>query len=329
MNFKKIYLNVVDDVKKRDDILFKEFKHVYEEYLNLYKIKQTKINSSSVKENKEQNTERISKYIIYKSSGATLGKGGFSTVYMAVDNKNASKQYAVKVTEKKKRINNDKTFYDYVKSEVNMLQRVRNKYIVPVYEIIDTDNKLYIVMEKMDKGSIFKLIKNNDLTDSEIWTYTRHLICAVEHCHKIANIMHKDINVKNLLVNEDGIAKLCDFGISELCLGENDMLAVNGGPATYIPPEKKFNVNKFYSGKKADIYLLGLTLYHMVYKQPAFQDKDFRNLTFEDYNEILFPETDISNKKIDNELINLLKSLLNMTIKFNFLIYNSLIIITF
>ena len=87
---------------------------------------------------------------------------------------------------------------------------------------------------------------------------------------------------------------------------------MNNGPATYIPPEKKFNENKFYSGKKADIYLLGLTLYHMIYKQPAFHDKDFRNLTLEDYNEISFPESDTNNKKIDIEVINLLKSLLNI-----------------
>ena len=312
LNFKKKYINVIDDVKKKDDILLKEFRNVYEEFLNLNKIKHTIINNSCIKENREQNTERISKYIIYKSSGAILGKGGFSTVYMALDNKNSSKQYAVKITEKKKRINNDKTFYDYVKSEVIMLEKVRSKYIVPVYEIIDTDSKLYIVMEKMEKGSIFKLIKNNDITDSELWTYARNLICAVEHCHEIAKIIHKDINVKNLLVNEDGIAKLCDFGISEFYSGENDILPVNNGPATYIPPEKKFNENKFYSGKKADIYLLGLTLYHMIYKQPAFHDKDFRNLTLEDYNEISFPESDTNNKKIDIEVINLLKSLLNI-----------------
>jgi serine/threonine protein kinase len=159
-------------------------------------------------------------------------------------------------------------------------------------------------MEYMSLGSVFNLI--DTLKENQIKQYTRNLICAVEHCHKIANIIHKDINVNNLLINKDGIAKLCDFGISEVFEDDNDLLP-SKGPSTYTPPEKKYNAQ--YRGKPADIYLIGLTLYHMVYKRPLFSD--FGNLTKNDYININIPKTDDKNNEININLYNLIKSLLN------------------
>ena len=63
----------------------------------------------------------------------------------------------------------------------------------------------------MSLGSVNKMIEHID--ENQIKQYTRNLICAVEHCHKIANIIHKDINVNNLLINKDG---LLNFATLEL-----------------------------------------------------------------------------------------------------------------
>ena len=219
------------------------------------------------------------------------------------ENEEKLNKYAIKITDKNLKANPFKLIYDYVKEEVSILKRIHSKYIVTIHEIIESKNKIYIIMEYMDLGPILKLIDKID--EKQIKEYTRNLICAIEYCHKIANIIHKDINVNNLLVNSEGFAKLSDFGISEVFNNDNDLIS-SKGPSTYTPPEKKFN--EYYKGKPADIYLIGLTLYHMVYKRPLFSD--FGNLTKNDYININIPEIDDNLNHIDKNLVKLIKSLL-------------------
>ena len=161
-------------------------------------------------------------------------------------------------------------------------------------------------MEYMSAGSVLNILELMD--ENKIRQYTRDLICAVEHCHEIANVIHKDINVNNILIIQDGVAKLCDFGISEPFEEDNDLL-LSKGPSTYTPPEKK--CQEKYRGKPADIYLIGLTLFHMVFKRPLFSD--FGNLTTNDYLNIVIPKKDNKNREINENLFNLIGSLL----KFN------------
>ena len=273
------------------------FKTFYETFSNYSQIKISTVE----KFESYPNIEQVNQYFIFKDK--QLGKGGSSIVYLGEDEEK-QKKYAIKVTDKNLKANPFKHIYDYVKEEVSILKRIHSKYIVTTYEVIESKSRIYIIMEYMSLGSVFNLI--DTLKENQIKQYTRNLICAVEHCHKIANIIHKDINVNNLLINKDGIAKLCDFGISEVFEDDNDLLP-SKGPSTYTPPEKKYNAQ--YRGKPADIYLIGLTLYHMVYKRPLFSD--FGNLTKNDYININIPKTDDKNNEININLYNLIKSLLN------------------
>ena len=60
------------------------------------------------------------------------------------------------------------------------------------------------------------MILIKDLTGFQVWRYFRNLICGVEHCHEIGKIIHKDINVNNLLISEDDTVKLSDFDIKHI-----------------------------------------------------------------------------------------------------------------
>ena len=274
------------------------FKHFYEIFSDFSQIKI----SSQEKYEAYPNIEHINQYFIFKDK--QIGKGGSSVVYLGEDEK--QKKYAIKVTPKNLKANPYKNIYDYVKEEVSILKRIHSKYIVTTYEVIESRNKIYIIMEYMSAGCVLNILELMD--ENKIRQYTRDLICAVEHCHEIANIIHKDINVNNILINQDGAAKLGDFGISEPFEEDNDLL-LSKGPSTYTPPEKKFNEK--YRGKPADIYLIGLTLYHMVFKKPLFTD--FGNLTKNDYLNIEIPKKDNKNRDINKNLFNLIQDLL----KFN------------
>ena len=274
------------------------FKHFYEIFSDFSQIKI----SSQEKYEAYPNIEHVNQYFIFKDK--QIGKGGSSVVYLGEDEK--QKKYAIKVTPKNLKANPYKNIYDYVKEEVSILKRIHSKYIVTTYEVIESRNKIYIFMEYMSAGCVLNILELMD--ENKIRQYTRDLICAVEHCHEIANIIHKDINVNNILINQDGAAKLGDFGISEPFEEDNDLL-LSKGPSTYTPPEKKFNEK--YRGKPADIYLIGLTLYHMVFKKPLFTD--FGNLTKNDYLNIEIPKKDNKNRGINKNLFNLIQDLL----KFN------------
>ena len=275
------------------------FKTFYETFSNYSQIK---LSSLEKFDNKSYpNIEIVNNYYIFKDK--QIGKGGSSVVYLGEDDENHN-SFAIKVTDKNLKANPFKHIYDYVKEEVSILKRIHSKYIVTTYEVIESKSRIYIIMEYMSLGPVNKMIDRID--ENQIKQYTRNLICAVEHCHKIANIIHKDINVNNLLINKDGIAKLCDFGISSVFEEDNDLLP-SKGPSTYTPPEKKYNEQ--YRGKPADIYLIGLTLFHMVYKRPLF--KDFGNLTKNDYINIEIPKKDENNKEINSDLYDLIKSMLS------------------
>ena len=291
-----LLLNQSSNIHNSTDIPI--FKHFYEIFSDFSQIKI----STQEKYEAYPNIEHVNQYYIFKDK--QIGKGGSSVVYLGEDEK--QKKYAIKVTSKNLKANPSKKIYDYVKEEVSILKRIHSQYIVTTYEVIESRNKLYIIMEYMSAGSVLNILEFMD--EKKIKQYTRDLICAVEHCHEIANVIHKDINVNNILINQDGISKLCDFGISETFENNNDLL-LSKGPSTYTPPEKI--CKEKYNGKPADIYLIGLTLYHMVFKKPLFTD--FGNLTKDDYLNIKIPKTDHKNREINNNLYNLLESLL----KFN------------
>lgn len=74
---------------------------------------------------------------------------------------------------------------------------------------------------------------------------------------------------------------MSDFGISAIIEEDNDLLPCNSGPSTYTPPEKIYGNSEFYHGKAADMWCIGVTLYHMVYKRPLFAN--FGDITKENH----------------------------------------------
>lgn len=274
----------------------KQKPNYYDIFSNYSNIKMTETNDI---EKFDDENIKINNYVIFKSK--LLGKGGYSSVYLCQD-LNTNKDYAVKVTEKNTRANKLKKKYDYVKEEVMILKRIHSQYIVQVYEVIETKKDIYIIMEYMKNNSLFNAIKS--LTGFQVWRYFRNLICAVEHCHEIGKIVHRDINVNNLLISENDTVKLSDFGISVILEDDNDLLPCNSGPSTYTPPEKVFSVSPFYHGKPADIWLIGVTLFHMIYKKPLFTD--FGNLTKENYTNIELPQFEEIDVRIKELLLSLL-----------------------
>ena len=116
-----------------------------------------------------------------------------------------------------------------------------------------------------------------------MWKYFRQLVSAVWYCHEVVNIFHRDIKPDNILIDMDDNIKLTDFGVSEngktkKHKHKDEKIYGNAGSYCYFCPEACKEDG--YSGKQADLWACGITLYQMVYagklpftsKQNSIQD---------------------------------------------------------
>lgn len=105
-------------------------------------------------------------------------------------------------------------------------------------------------------------------SEREIQCFTRDLIQALDCMHR-HRLIHGDIKPQNILVDDHGLAKLADFGTASI-IGENDILSGSRGTYEFLAPECCNPEQKFFSGKAADIWALGVTIYCMTFNELPF-----------------------------------------------------------
>jgi len=194
---------------------------------------------------------------------------------------------------------------DFVQNEINILKRIRHENIIKLFEILRDDNKIYLITELCNKGSVLKwnpeenkyvltsgfktLIEENPhyfeleqidwnkLDEREVLGkfLFRQLFKAVEFLHE-QNIIHRDIKWENILCkyNEETQKielKLIDFSIAKQ-LSPDELLTEFVGTTEYQPPEV---VNGKFEGKPCDIWALGCCLYSFFFgKLPGINGVD-------------------------------------------------------
>ena len=97
----------------------------------------------------------------------------------------------------------------------------------------------------------------------------RDVVVGLDFCHQ-NKICHRDIKPENILVDGDGNGKLADFGSAKFFAGEDDMMRGSVGTYHFFAPELCNENIKEYSGRAADIWALGITLYAMVFNKLPF-----------------------------------------------------------
>ena len=103
------------------------------------------------------------------------------------------------------------------------------------------------------------------------------LITGLEYCHKEANVIYRDINPENILIDEEGVTKLSDFGVSHL-MEENKtkMLSTTAGSHFYLSPEAI--TKDTFNGGPSDIWKCGITLYYMIKGNLPFESSSTPSL---------------------------------------------------
>ena len=188
-----------------------------------------------------------------------IGNGGMATVYKALD-QILNRYVAVKVL--REEFTTDEEFIKRFNAEAQSAARLIHPNIVSVYDVGQEYNIYYIVMELI-QGQTLKQIIEEDGHLSWKWAVNIaiQIASALEMAHK-NNIIHRDIKPHNIMITEDGVAKVTDFGIAKAV--SNSTITAFGttlGSVHYFSPE---HARGGYTDSKSDLYSLGVVMYEMV-----------------------------------------------------------------
>ena len=195
------------------------------------------------------------------------GNGGMATVYKAKDNI-LNRLVAIKVL--KDEFTTDQEFVKRFNTEAQSAARLTHPNIVSVYDVgYEEENNLYYIVMELIKGKTLKEIIVNDGALSWKWAVNiaMQIASALEAAHK-ENIIHRDIKPHNIIITEEGVAKVTDFGIAKAV--SNSTITAFGttiGSVHYFSPEQ---AKGGITDAKSDIYSLGVVMYEMLTSKVPF-----------------------------------------------------------
>lgn len=195
------------------------------------------------------------RYEIIKS----IGEGGMANVYLAYDTI-LDRRVAIKVL--RGDLSNDEKFVRRFQREALSASSLSHPNIVEMYDVGEDNGIYYIVMEYIEGKTLKQLIKKRgSLTLSEAIDIMLQLTDGISHAHD-SYIIHRDLKPQNILIKEDGMIKITDFGIA-MALNSTQLTQTNSvmGSVHYLPPEQA-------SGKgstiRSDIYSMGILFYELL-----------------------------------------------------------------
>ena len=222
-----------------------------------------------------------------------LGEGGFGKVY-AAKNKKSGEIRAIKQLLKK---NISKDDLDRFKREIEVLKKIDHPNVIKLYEKYESDNHIYLVMEKCDGGELFddlmiRMESGKMYSEKEVAIIMRQVLSAIQYCHE-KKICHRDLKAENVLfLNKKTVdsglkekkkkkmnlideiqnpIKVIDFGLSQIIKPD---IQSKVGTAYYVAPEI---LDGHYTAK-CDVWSAGVLLYILLSGIPPFNGRDDREI---------------------------------------------------
>jgi len=187
-----------------------------------------------------------------------LGSGGMADVYCATDLQ-LDREVAIKLLYR--RFAQDAEFVERFRREASAAAGLQHQHVVSVYDRGEWDGTYYIAMEYLQGRTLKAIINEYGALDSD-WAIdmTEQILRAARFAHR-RNIIHRDFKPHNVIVDDDGLATVTDFGIARA--GASDMTQTGSimGTAQYLSPEQ---AQGHSVSEQSDLYSIGVILYEMV-----------------------------------------------------------------
>ncbi|XP_050518701.1 MAP/microtubule affinity-regulating kinase 3-like isoform X6 [Diabrotica virgifera virgifera] len=231
-------------------------------------VESTRSSSASMRNRSRVGEEpTIGKYKLLK----TIGKGNFAKVKLA-KHVPTGKEVAIKIIDKTQLTPGSlqKLF-----REVRIMKMLDHPNIVKLFQVIETEKTLYLVMEYASGGEVFDyLVLHGRMKEKEARAKFRQIVSAVQYCHQ-KRIIHRDLKAENLLLDSEMNIKIADFGFSNEFTPGNKLDTFCGSPP-YAAPE--LFQGKKYDGPEVDVWSLGVILYTLVSGSLPFDGSTLREL---------------------------------------------------
>lgn len=197
-----------------------------------------------------------------------IGEGGMGKVYEAYD-KVLKRKVAIK------RVRPELVRSTYVReqflAEARMVALLRHPCIVEIYTVIESESSLYLVFEYVDGQTLeTRLDIDGRVPFSEAKRIFDYVCRGLHYAHS-QDIIHCDLKPGNIMIREDGTAKVMDFGVAKKAMDGNTGARTVAGTPAYMAPEQQ----KGFMRKQSDVYSLALCLYEALVGQVPWSVKGF------------------------------------------------------
>ncbi len=237
------------------------------------------------------------RYQIIKS----IGEGGMANVYLAYDTI-LDRNVAVKVL--RGDLSNDEKFVRRFQREALAASSLSHPNIVEVYDVGEDNGEYYIVMEYIEGKHLKNLLKKRGkLTLSEAVDIMLQITDGMAAAHD-SYIIHRDIKPQNIMILENGLVKITDFGIA-MAMNATQLTQTNSvmGSVHYLPPEQASGQG---STLQSDIYSMGIVMYELLTGELPFKGDNAVEIALKHLKE---PIPDIREKlpNVPNSIYNIIK----------------------
>lgn len=166
--------------------------------------------------------------------------------------------------------------FELIKEEIAIMKKLNHNNVVSLIEVLDDpqEDSLYMVLEMCKKGVVMRVgidDRAEPYSDEACRCWFRDMVLGIEYLHA-QGIIHRDIKPDNCLITGEDVLKIVDFGVSEM-FEKSSAMSINksaGSPA-FMPPELCVAKHGEVSGRAADIWSMGVTLYCLRYGRIPFE----------------------------------------------------------